>query len=568
MPTPTPWQRFRRLLTMERGDVIVVAAYSLGIGLLSLAVPVATQALVNTVGFTALMQPVVVLSLLVLLGLVLAGALRTLQSIVVEVLQQRLFVRAAHDLASRLPFAATVPPTSAQATGRSASAGVSNSRMVNRFFDVVILQKTAASLLLEGLSVLLQGTVGLMLLAFYHPWLLAFDAFLLIAIVTIVFGFGRKGPATAIYESKTKHEVVDWLQTIADHPSVFKVPGASQFAFLETDKRTRKHIEARKKHFKVLLRQVVLSHGLQALAVASLLGLGGALVIAGQLSVGQWVAAELIVGSVVAGLTKLGKHLESYYDLVAALDKMSSLVELPLERSSGIERMVDREHSGARLELEDVAVGFSESGPLLKNVNFSLAAGESVAVLGRNCTGKSALADVLSGDFAPRAGLVRLNGIEVRSLAKDTLRREVVVVRHDDTIAGTVFDNVALGRPGIGPEAVLAALETVGLAREVTGWPGGVESHIGRGGVGLSSGKRTRLALARALVGTPQLLVIDDVLDTMDPGERTLVMQALNAQLGHCSLLILTRDEAVSSQCQRTVTIGFAPALNLAEESQ
>lgn len=537
----SPWHRFRSLLALEKGDIGVVVAYAIGIGLLSLAVPVATQALVNTVGFTALLQPVVVLTILVFLGLVGAGVLRTLQSSVIEVLQQRLFVRAAHDLASRLPAADT-----------KVISGRKGAIMVNRFFDVTIVQKTLASLLLEALSVVLQGAVGLVLLAFYHPWLLAFDALLLGFILFVIFGLGRKGPETAIYESKKKHELVAWLEDVAENPSVFKVPGAERFAFIETDRLARLYVEARRKHFKILFRQIVMSHGLQAISVASLLGLGGALVVSGQLSIGQLVAAELVVGSVVTGLAKFGKHLESYYDLVASLDKMGTLVDLPLERDNGIERDANNPHA-ATLQLERVSLSFEESGTVLSDVTFEVDATHPVAVLGRNASGKSALADLVYGMHAPTSGQILLDGIDVRSLALTTLRREIAVVRRADLVRGSIYDNIALGRRGVTPQEVLAALAVVGLDREVTSWSKGLETPIGLGGVRLSRSRAALIGLARALAGRPHLLVVDELFDILDTETLDALLARIAKNDRKFSLLVMTSNEAVAARFTRVV---------------
>ena len=166
-------ERLRRLAGLERGDISVVVVYAVAIGLVSLAVPIAAQSLVNTVAFTAMLQPIVVLSALVLLGLIAAGVLRTLQYKVVETLQQRFFVRTTHDAVHRL-IRADVRAFAEQGAPE----------VMNRFFDVAIVQKAASTLLLDGLSVVLQGAVSLVLLAFYHPALLAYDVVLIVLITT------------------------------------------------------------------------------------------------------------------------------------------------------------------------------------------------------------------------------------------------------------------------------------------------------------------------------------------------------------------------------------------------
>lgn len=239
-----PLEQLRELLLREPGDLGVVFGYLATIGLLGLVFPVAVQVLVNQVAFTVLLQPVALMTLFVLLGWGLSAVLRVLQVRVVERLQQRLSVRTAADLAVRLQRA--------QVTAFERAHG---SEIVRRFLDIVTLRKSCAGLLLDGLGIVVQGAMGLLVLAFYHPMLLAF-AFALIGCILLV----PRGPH---------------------------------------------------RHVRVGLRQTDGSLALQAVGSAALLGLGGALVIAGQLTIGQLVAAEIIVSSGVAGIAKLGKHLEA-----------------------------------------------------------------------------------------------------------------------------------------------------------------------------------------------------------------------------------------------------------------
>ncbi len=183
--------RIFRLAKLGRGDLISILIYAVMTGLCSLVVPVTVQSLVNTVAFTAHTQPLLVLTIFVLVGLALTGILNTLQYQVVETLNQRLFVRTTRDAVRRLvdaDLSRTRPNAAAE--------------LLNRFLDIAIVQKACSTLLLEGVSATLQGAVALLLLAFYHPALLAFDALLILFIFLILFVLGRNGTATSIRRAK------------------------------------------------------------------------------------------------------------------------------------------------------------------------------------------------------------------------------------------------------------------------------------------------------------------------------------------------------------------------------
>jgi ABC-type bacteriocin/lantibiotic exporter with double-glycine peptidase domain len=314
----SPWRRLRALISLEGKELFSLLAYALVLGGLSLAVPVAVQVLVNTIAFGTLIQPLVVLSLLLFGVLAFAGLVRLLQWYAVELVQRRLFVRVAEDFARRLPRVS--PEAHARKDVREIS---------NRFFEVVTLQKASARLLLDGLGLALQTAVGMVLLGFYHPMLLAFDVVLVLALIGVV-ALGRGAVGTAVEESAAKYRVAAWLQEVAGSPPRFADAEGALLAMQRADLLTRDYLTRRKTHFGRVLRQLVGGVALQVFAMSALLGLGGWLVIERELTLGQLIAAELVVGAVAAGFVKLGKHFETAYDLLASVEKVGKVLDLPV----------------------------------------------------------------------------------------------------------------------------------------------------------------------------------------------------------------------------------------------
>jgi putative ABC transport system ATP-binding protein len=213
----TPLRRLMELMRADHADLWVVLGLALGSGLLALASPVAVQALVNTVAMSGMGQPLLVLSTILFFFLTFAGAVHVLQSYLVEIVQRRIFVRLATDLAYRLPRVHS-----------DAYRHHHGPELVNRFFDVLTVQKAGSSLLLDGLSTAVQTLVGLIMLAFYHPFLLAFDVVLVLLIFFIIFVLGRGGVATAIQESLSKYALVAWLEIVASNMQTFKFNGGPE----------------------------------------------------------------------------------------------------------------------------------------------------------------------------------------------------------------------------------------------------------------------------------------------------------------------------------------------------
>lgn len=538
---PTPRQRLLHLLRLERDDAWVAVIYAMGVGLLSIATPLGVQFLVNTVAFGALLQPLVVLTLLVTAGLVFAGTLRGLQAYVVERLQQRVFARIALDFAHRLPRVKA-----------SALDGKHGPELLNRFFDVVTLQKGAATLLVDGISVVLMTLVGMALLAVYHPLLLAFDAFLIAAILVIVFVLGRGATPTAIKESKAKYALAAWLQETMRHRHAFQMQRGDVFARARAEALTADYVSARRKHFRIVFRQFAGALVLQAIASAVLLGVGGWLVIERQLTLGQLVAAELIVTAVVAGFSKLGKYFESYYDLLAGIDKLGHIVDLECEHHEGL----DLAASSSGLELRAHGLAVSAAGrEVLADIDLEIRAGSAVALLGPSGAGKSALLDILAGLRMPARGRLDVDGVDSRELAPGSLRSVVAMLRYVDLFEGTVAENIQLGRADVTRHEVRRALERVGAWEEIAAMPDGIDTKVGTSGAGLHNGLAWKLVLARALAGAPRLLVVDGAFDGLDHASRGALLAALGARGAGCTLVVASARPGVLDRADQTLVV-------------
>lgn len=529
---PTPFARVRALLRMERDDVWVVLIYAIAVGLLSLATPVAVQALVNSVTFGALLQPIVVLTVIVSAVLGFAAVLRALQVRVVEAIQRRIFVRVAIDLAHRLPRVDV-----------AALDGSYGPELVNRFFDVLTVQKSAAIFLLDGLGLFLQASIGFIVLAFYHPALLALDAVLLVAAIFVVVYLGRGGTESSIEESKAKYAVAAWLEEVARHPHTFRSASGAAYAHEHADSLTRTYLGARRAHFRLVYRQIVGSLWLQVLASAALLGIGGALVISRQLTLGQLVAAEIIVTTVVASFAKLGKHLETWYDLLAATDKLGHLADLPLETRYG-EATFDAHRRGAHVQLHGVTYQYPNGPVALDGVTLTLSPGARAVITAPSGGGKSTLAALLFGLRAPSAGHIEIDGVDTREASPSALREQVAVLGQTlEVIDGSILDNLLAGRHGLTRREAWSALHCVGLDAKVRALPQGLDTPIAPSGAPLSHGEAQRLMIARAIAGRPRLLVIDGALSGLDGPHRARVDAALFDPTAPWTLAVLTTPD-------------------------
>ena len=515
----------------------VLLTYTVVAGLMALAVPLAAQALVNIIAANVLLQPLVVLTLLVLGGMLCAGLLQLLKLSLVERLQQRVFARVALAMAGRM---VQMQP--------SALRGEYAPELVNRFFDVLTVQKSLSKLLIDGLTVSLQALVGLVLLGIYSPLLLGFDLFILLFAAFIIGVLGRNGLRTSIRESQEKYEVADWLEELARCHTSMKMHGQRGYLMGRADSAIVRYLQARQSHFTVHWRQAAGSFVFQAIASAGVLAIGGWLVINRQLTLGQLVAAQIIVVSVLAALDKLVRQADQVFDLLTALDKIGHVTDLPLERHGGDALTEEKEKRSGGLSVVCRSVRFSyrAGDEILNGLSLTLAPGERVSLVGASGAGKSTLAMLLCGLEEPSHGTIAVGGVEVRSLDLLSLRRAVTLVGYTNEIfGGTIEENVRVGRDFVRHEDVRWALEMAHLTDDIAGMPGGTGTAVVSGGQNLSRGQVQRLLLARALAGRPQLLILDEAFTGIDERTTMKILDTIYAPENRWTIIDISHEAEV-----------------------
>lgn len=549
----SPYEYFRILFHAETEDFKVIVFYALGIGVLSLALPVGVQALVNSVAFGAVLQPIAILSFLVLIGMGLSAVFSLAQILVVEHLQQRLFVRVALDLAKRIPFLSL-----------AASKREYAPQLMNRFFEVVIIQKAISKLLLDGISVALQGAIGLLILAFYHPVLLAFSLTLILVVFLILFVLGRGAFRTSQKESTAKHGVLVWLENLAGSPILFKDPVCAQFGLERADACVSEYLSYRKKHFRIVRRQYIAFFSLQAVAAAALLGIGGILVLEETLTLGQLVASELIVSGVLTGISKFAKMLETLYDMVASLSKLDTLLDIPLESVDGEE--LPFSPGPASVTFTDVGFTNDSGQEVLKGVSVRFQPGSRNVIVGANSSGKSLLGELLYELAFPSTGVIEIDGHNLVDIKSDSVRRQARLVRGIEVFRGTIEENLRLGRTDISLKEVREVLEQVGLIGDIERLPDQLHTQLGEDSWPLSKGQACRLMIARAILQRPRLLIIDEAIDTFDEEIlRSSIIPAICRQDAPWTLVVLSHNVVLAELFEESYELKDGYLLRIGE---
>ncbi len=538
----TPVQRVYQLMAFEKPDILLLVYLTMAYGVLGIATPVAVQTMVNLVTMGGVLQPLYIIGLILFILLALSGVIYAIESYVVELMQRRIFVRQSVLIANNT-----------QQIHTSVYDSHNPVELVNRYFDIQTVQKSVATLLTIGLTAFLQALIGSVVLLFYSLYFGILVLIMLIMLWVIVFWLGKQAEATSIKESKTKYEMAAWLETIARNKWLSKFYDAKRRTAQGTETRTLAYLSARGKHFRILMMQLIGAVSIYAIIGTGMLILGGTLVIKGQINLGQFVAAELIIFGVLSAFVRFVTKLEYFYDLLAAVDKLGVLEMLPQE-TPGEHRPLNA--SITRLQVTDLQFSYPDQPALFNTLSFSLEKGQSLAVIGQLGCGKSSLIELISGLRQPSHGYISYDGIDLRQLDLDQLRNHIGVANRVEWQHGSLLENLRLGREEIPLDSVIDILQTLGLWQEICKLPQGIDTELNDFGAPMTYTQLQRLMLARAIIGQPGLLVIDGLLDHLNQTELAQVLALLKQQQAQWMLIVTTRFEHIAAQFQQQMHLG------------
>lgn len=544
MENLSPTARFWRLLKPDSADIRNIYIYSVFNGLVNLSLPLGIQAIVNLIQAGQVNSAWIVLIIFVVFGIGLSGVITIFQLRITETLQQRIFTRAAFDFVYRIPRIKMEAMYKYYAP-----------ELMNRFFDILSVQKGLSKILIDISAAGLQIIFGLTLLSFYHPFFVIFSL-LLIVILFIIFRITvNRGLKTSLVESKYKYKVAHWLEEVARVSSTFKLAGTTELPTYRMDKYTRSYVDAREDHFKVLRLQYGLLVGFKAIVATGLLAIGGILVMEQVLNIGQFVAAEIIILLIMGSVEKLIMSLETIYDVLTSLEKIGQVMDLEMEKEEGTELDKAELPNGIELELQNVSFSYPESPKkVLNNLSLLIPAGERVLLSGPNSSGKSTLIHVMAGLYYSCDGNILFHGLNAHAFNKEALRNIIGGCLIDEQLfEGTLAENISLMRPGITKHDVEWAIDKVGLKNFVKTLPLGYDNPLDPMGSKLSRGVAQRILIARGIVDKPRLLLFEYAMDQIDFEERKKIVDFLVSKENPWTLVAVSNDEYLATRVDKIV---------------
>jgi putative ABC transport system ATP-binding protein len=501
---------FAELIGGDKALLYLALGYGIVISLFTLAVPISVQLLINTVAHTA-SQPMILTLALVLLALLgLSGVFTALQSYAMELFERRFYARITADFALRNIYA-----------DHRYYESVNRYELTNRYFDIMSVQKIIPSLFIGGFAILLQMVVGIALVSFYHPWLLLFS----IGFVCVLWGiwriWGYRATETAVTLSAAKYETARQLEDIARANSFFKSATHIDHALGRVNTLTNHYLDRREDHFRHSFSQLIALLALYALASAGLLGIGGTLVIANELTLGQLVAAELVLSAVFYGISRLGYYLVQWYDLSAALEEIWRVYHLPLETVTGKELLQARP-----LPMQFAKTRFT-AGSVPITLDLTLQAGQKVLAGCSTHSIQSTILQAVKRYRAPDAGALLLGETNLQDCDPHHLRDRVIVLDRPTIIEATVEEYLRAGAPDALQGDIAEALRLFELEQSISNLPDGLQTKLGVTGQPLTVSEVLRLKLAAAWLTAPHVLILNEFFDTISYLRRQRIFRRL-----------------------------------------
>ncbi|MFA5941431.1 MAG: type I secretion system permease/ATPase [Sinimarinibacterium sp.] len=294
----------------------------------------------------------------------------------------------------------------------------------------------------------------------------------------------------------------------------------------------------------------------QQLVSVGLIVLGVYLIMDAELSMGGLIAANILSGRVLASLGQVTGLMMQYHNASTALTSLDQIMGRPVERPDNA-GFVSRPTMRGEIEFKDVSFAYPEQeNAALRGVSFRILAGEKVGILGRIGSGKSTLHKLILGLYQPDEGAVQIDGVDLRQIDPAELRRSIGYASQDVTLFyGTLRDNLRMGVPFAHDDDLVRAVRVAGISEFVDAHPRGFDLPVGERGETLSGGQRQAIGLARAVLGDPPLLLLDEPTGSMDHSTEQTVKERLGEFMRDKTVLMITHRNTLLDLVDRLIVI-------------
>ena len=532
-----PLLRLFNLILLDKKEITTIYFFAILNGFVQLSIPLGVQAIISFVIGASMVTSIYILIIIIVIGVWISGVLQVNQMKVIERIQQKIFTRNVFEFSEIIPKIDLIKSNNYYLPEK-----------VNRFFDTLSVQKGVSKLLLDLPIASIQIIFGILLLSFYHPIFIVFGFILLTILVLILKVTSKKGWTTSLEESKNKYAVVGWFGEMGRVIKSFKFRQSSNLNMYKTDDITVNYLRARISHFKVLLFQYKALIFFKVLITASMLVVGTYLLLNQMLNIGEFIAAEIVILSIIAAIEKLIGSLDSVYDVITGLEKLSTVAESPVDKDGNIPYVSNK--NGVKIELNNIELAYDSSKVILRSLNFTIPSNSLIAITGNEGTGKTSLLNFLSGNYQFDKGGYLINDIPFQNYQLSSIRNRIgIFLNQQDIFEGTVLENISFGRTDITVDKINEIAQEVGFQGFINFFQNGFGTIMDPAGKKLPSTIVKKILLLRAIVNEPDILFLEDPWLGFHENVKNSFVKYLHKIRANTTVLIVSSNSDFVSEC-------------------
>jgi ABC-type bacteriocin/lantibiotic exporter with double-glycine peptidase domain len=534
--TISPFGRIWNLVKQEKTNVRYLYVYAILSGAISLMIPLGIQAIIGLVLSGRLSSSWYILVFFITIAVFVSGLTRLAQMSILEAVQRRLFVRVAFEFSQKL--------TGSEGILKKYPGLV---ELSEKFLDVITVQKSFSKLLLYFTSSVLQITFGIILLAIYHPVFLIFGLLIILLVIAALRLTWKAGIASARSESDYKFKTAYWLTEIAQNKTTFNLKRELGYHSKRIDKYLKGYVSSRIEHFRVLYRQAGIAVAMKVLLTAIMLVIGSMLLVAQDISLGQFLAAEILIISMVEAVEKLVISVESIYDSGIALEKLGAVTDSKLDQPASTGLHINNQQNSA----PKISV-VSEKGS--KPWKIEILPGQKIAVCGLPGLGRTNILKSIIGEYEARYP-AQINDIPVENFNHLELGKLTgICLQGSALFEGTLAENISLSN-----EADLEELSRLSAILNFKQFVNEIENgfnHYFEVNNAIPNNISRKITVARALYKSPGLVLLDDIWSAFTKKEIDSLLNYITQM--NATAIIISNHLPVLKTCDRSYFLGEA----------
>ena len=530
-----------KILKLDKKDISSIYFFAILGGVIALTLPLGIQTIINFVTAGTLSTSIIILIIIVVIGVFINGLVQVRQMQITEKVKQKIFTRYSLEFANKLPHLNIEKLDKYYLP-----------ELVNRYFDAPALTKSIEKILLDVPAAIIQIVFGLILLSFYHPIFIGFGLFLMVIVIGIIKYSSPQGLATSLIASDYKYAIASWLEEMARVIKTFKYSKDTNLHLKKADKLVSGYLDARTAHFKILLTQFWSLISFKIIITAAMLIVGSFLVIDNQINVGQFIAADIVIIAIMNSVEKLISSLDTVYDTLTSIQKLSKVVDSEIEVSGTRELLPT--NKGVNIEFINVNFGYGEK-EVLKNLSFKIQAGQMVCLSGPSGSGKSSVLRLLTGAFTNFKGTVLIDNAPIGNYSLKSLRSQTgILLSQQDIFNGTLLENLTMGNAAISIDEVTRLSDRLNLKDFIKTYKDGYDAVLDTLGKKINANIRQEILLVRALVGKHRLLLLENPFNNLEPQEIVALMDYLQTE-NNATIIITSESNEVKNKCNLVINL-------------